>query len=338
MPNSKNQSLSEQLNNLKSSVLGVSLANKSFGSDRYEKVKNDLKEQLALSGETMVGEPKPFYKKGVDSPAGYVIETDKAIMVSYHGTQFGKVSGGKEILHDLQMNKSPMKFGQEILEVHAGFKKEYESSRESMLEALASTVTPEKPLKMSGHSLGAAVAQIAALDIKANGIKINDKEIEIESVSTFGGPRVFSHDAAKKYHETGLSDKTLRVKQKWDIIPKLPPKSLFSHAGNKISLDAGVRSIHSGSVYRKIASNKIQEEHIENARPADSSIKKPASIESYVSSVKELTLEKFSQLKQAVSKISATKIISGFKNIMYNSKTATPIPPLKRISSNRHSL
>ena len=197
-------------------------------------------------------------------------------------------------------------------------KKEYEASKASMLEAIKKT-TANKQVTFSGHSLGGAVAQIAALDAKTN-----NNDIQVKRIITFGAPRVFSPEAAKKYHQEELSAKTLRVKQRWDIIPKYPPKGLFAHAGNKVSLDAGTKvSIHSGSLYRKIANFRLTKDDLDKAREAQSSKIAIVPLKDYFQSVLKLSQDKFANLFNKPPK----------KTVIENVNNKTYIPPIPSVSS-----
>lgn len=277
---------SHKLEDVQTAVLAVALANKSPDREQYKTRKQKLIEQLEKSGEKLVREPIPFYKKGVKGPAGYVIETDKEVLVCYHGTQFGKVfgSGGKEILHDLQISRAKMNFGGQEVSVHSGFKAEFESSKESLYQALAQTNLKDKGVHLAGHSLGGAVSQIAAMDLSTHfGVKVN-------KVTTFGGPRVFTKDAADLYNSKGLGDVTLRVKQDRDPVPRLVPRGMYHHTGKKISIKSSKRGIHSGAIYRDLGAKKITQSDVANARESD----KPWSFtEAYVKPVMKMTKAAF---------------------------------------------
>jgi len=193
-----------------------------------------------------------------------VIETNNEVLVCYHGTQFGKVfgSGGKEILHDVQVSGAKMNFGGEEVSFHSGFKKEFMSSKDSMHQALSQTNVKEKGVHLSGHSLGAAVSQIAALDLATHfGVKVH-------KVTTFGGPRVFQKKAAELYNSKGLGDVTLRVKQDKDPVTRVVPRGLYHHTGNKVKLPSPKGGLHSGAVYRKIAES-MKDKDVQNARSSD---------------------------------------------------------------------
>jgi hypothetical protein len=272
---------------VRAAMAGVSLSNKKKDGKGYQEYEDALRKEIKDKGGKFI-KATPFYKKGVKSPAGYVIETDKETMVSYHGTQFGKFfgSGGKEVFHDLQMQKSKMKFGDQECGVHAGFKKEYDNSRDDLYSVLQEVKgDPAKPVIFSGHSLGGAVANIAALDASANNRLPNGQTVG--GVVTFGAPRVLSPEAAQVYNDKGLDKNTLRVKQGWDVVPRIPSESLgYAHVGKKVKLDAGMNAVHSGKVYRKM-SRSMSSEAVSEARNSRPINLESCSIRSYAFAMAE---------------------------------------------------
>jgi predicted GH43/DUF377 family glycosyl hydrolase len=111
-PHNLNTKLQEELDNVKVAVLAVNLSNQTDPQD-LEDVKTQLTKQLEQSGDQII-QLIPFYKLGVTHytdgsvipPAGYVIETQKEIIVAYHGTQpeqwYG--SGAIELFHAIQIH------------------------------------------------------------------------------------------------------------------------------------------------------------------------------------------------------------------------------------------
>ena len=318
-----------ELHDVRTAALAVALTNKKPGSKDYESYKQNLVNQLKESGEEIVGEPKPFYKIGVSSPAGYVIETNSEVLVCYHGTQFGKIfsSGGKEILHDLQISSAKMNFGGQEVSVHSGFKAEFESSKDSLYQVLAQTNLKEKGVHLSGHSLGGAVAQIAAIDLTTHfGITVN-------KVTTFGGPRVFTKDAAELYNSKGLGDVTLRIKQDLDPITRLVPRGMYHSTGNKIKLQSTKGGLHSGAVYRDIAMNKVTEQDIQNKRSSD----KPWSFtESYLKPIIQMTKASFANLHKNTVGLLVNKIRQNLENAANKPVSNSP-PPGRRSPINKGS-
>lgn len=312
--------ISHELNDVKTAVLAVALTNYKREHKSYGKYEANLSEQLRESGEMITQKPIPFYKKGVKSPAGYVIPTNAQVLVCYHGTQFGKISGAKEVLHGFQMSKSKMKFGNKEVSVHKGFKKEFDASKDSLDLALGEVNVMGKKVQFTGHSLGGAVAQIAALDMVTN----STRGATVEKVTTFGGPRVFSKKAAELYNDNGLGDKTLRVKQNKDPVPRMVPRGVFSHVGKKISLKSSKKGTHSGAVYRNIATKDLKSHNIENARASST----PKSFtELYIKPVMHMTKAAF-----VIAATPITKITSLIKKNKQQKTSKTDIPK----KDNRH--
>ncbi len=312
---------------------GVSLASKIPGKDGYKKSLKDLTETLRESGNNIIGTPEPFYKKGsTKNPAGYVIKTDKEVMVCYHGTQFNKLlgSGAREAINDLRIAKSTMQFGDHKGKVHTGFKIEYELSKDSLMQALDKVNTDDpKPLHISGHSLGGAVAQIAALDLTTNAQK------KVSAVTTFGGPRVFSKATAQFYTDKELSNKTLRVKIGKDPVPRFPLEIFdYGHVGFKINVTQG---FHSGADYRK-NTDALTHEDINSKK--ESSLRNN-SIKDYMKAVKRTpalafskirkstksVIDKSNQLKKALIAAATKKALSTLSRYI---ATAYPLPKLKK--------
>jgi len=275
---------------------------------KYNNYVKDLETQLAQSDDKIIS-IQPFYKTNTKHPAGYVIETNNEVLVCYHGTQFGKLfgSGFKEIKHDIQFHKSGMHFGEQKVAVHAGFKKEFESSKESLYEALAQTSAKEKGVHLTGHSLGAAVAQLAALDLSTN----TEQDIKVNKITTFGGPKIFTKDAADLYNDKGLGVTTLRVKQKDDPIAGLGLRGVYHSAGKKITLPSTEKGVHSSAIYRNIVDNVMQDSDITNAQD---SAQKPLFSKNYVEPLKRMTKETYR---------ASLKTVSSMKNVFQRSQTAS---------------
>lgn len=114
------------------------------------------------------------------------------------------------------------------IRVHAGFLRTYKSVRDkihALIPPGACRVT------VTGHSLGAALAVLCAVDIQYN---FPHKDVE---AYVFGCPRVGNKAFAKSYNERVF--KTLRVTNGNDIVAKVPPVLFgFRHVG--IDIHTGV--------------------------------------------------------------------------------------------------
>ncbi|MDX2050429.1 MAG: hypothetical protein SFT93_04595 [Rickettsiaceae bacterium] len=281
-----------ELNQIKISAAASSLAYE--GPDEtckyYQEKYRDLTNALGIAGDNVIQKPIPFWKKNVpETPAGYVIETRDKVIITYHGTHVSKFfsykfskfiketvtgkflkglyhitnksffsSGAFEVLNDLRFILRKMQFGQHKLLIHAGFRSEFLASKISLYNALKN-VDLEKNMIITGHSLGGALSQIASLDAVTNA---KEFKFKIDSVNTFGGPRVFSPYAAKIYRQVGLAAKTYRMCIDFDLIAKIPPFGYYEHAGQEVKIKGKMLnpiSSHLMSYYESIKIKRVQD-------------------------------------------------------------------------------
>ena len=184
--------------------------------------------EFAKTGQVLL-DIRPFYKTYGDLSktrqiAGYVIKTEKEVIVSYRGSIHLL-----DFYRDAQFAKDVMQFGDSPQELHAGFIKDYASSlldRNRVFDELQ--ISREQSIVFTGHSLGGAVAQVAALDYAA---RDPVQQHNIRAIYTFGAPRVFSTQSSNFYNEN-LADKTLHIMAKGDPIVRVPPADWgFAHTG-----------------------------------------------------------------------------------------------------------
>lgn len=79
----------------------------------------------------------------------------------------------------------------------------------------------ERPLWVTGHSLGGAIALLAAW-------RLHQKFIAVHRICTFGAPMIGNNAAAEAYHRE-FPDKIIRYVDHGDMVPKLPTMSLLSN-------------------------------------------------------------------------------------------------------------
>ena len=105
--------------------------------------------------------------------------------------------------------------------VHRGFKKALDEVWEDLLQHVASLRRQGCKIWMTGHSLGAALATLAA-----------DRFGEVQGVCTFGSPRVGDRRFKENY-----SVRTYRFVNGDDLVSRVPPAGLYEHVGEPKFID-----------------------------------------------------------------------------------------------------
>ncbi len=114
------------------------------------------------------------------------------------------------------------------IRVHTGFLEDYKACgvRDVILKEITEDI---RFVKITGHSLGAALSVLCAVDVQ-----YNRPETDIE-VILFGCPRVGNKAFVKSYNKR--VDKTVRVENGNDVVTKVPPAIFgFRHVGAKMHI------------------------------------------------------------------------------------------------------
>lgn len=120
--------------------------------------------------------------------------------------------------------------------VHSGFEQAVEAAWPQVAAALRQRPTAGAALYITGHSLGGALAVVAAERAA------RDLGLRAHAVYTFGQPRSGGEDFAAAYAGAGLADVTYRLVHGHDIVPTLPPPQLqFRHVGRMLKCAHGAR-------------------------------------------------------------------------------------------------
>eukprot|EP00435_Cladocopium_sp_Y103_P014562 s637_g3.t1 len=107
--------------------------------------------------------------------------------------------------------------------VHKGFQDAYLAINLAVISWLESNAGNEPLLRIAGHSLGAALATLFAVDIKQRGW-------QIDGVVTFGSPRVGQRGFKSLYQELELHNCTVRFANDYDPVTWVPAHSWgFEH-------------------------------------------------------------------------------------------------------------
>ncbi len=151
------------------------------------------------------------------------------VVIAIRGTE-----GIHEWIHDAQFFPVQCPFMPAAGNTEDGFTDMYSSMRTGV-DATSPTVVAALPkikfprqitsLTICGHSLGAALATLLALDVAANTV---DKDFNFPpSVYTYASPRTGDSQFVNMYNHA-VPD-TVRIANRVDLVPKLPLPPLYEH-------------------------------------------------------------------------------------------------------------
>lgn len=174
-----------------------------------------------------------------DQNRGLVLRHEQALIVVFRGTRLASRSlfdVAEVVVIDQDDLKTDSQFVSNACRaggrVHSGFLAAYASVSDRLDEVLARQRTPPPHVWLTGHSLGGALATLAAAHLPAG---------QVQGLYTFGSPRV--GDAA--FASVLPRPSHYRFVHRNDWVPRVPPEWLgYLHAGELITLDeSGRRSL-----------------------------------------------------------------------------------------------
>jgi len=178
--------------------------------------------------------------KNVRGYVGWDLDRARAI-VAFRGTE---PSSLENWLSNLDAAHAVWAVGdgptRETLRVHAGFLDAYEAVRDDIFAALARVAARRHPaanggplpVAVTGHSLGGALATLAAYELQKYGFDYgdgpSDGAAEIVGAWTFGSPRVGDAAFAETYGDA-LAEATWRITHAHDVVPSVPVRLMGYH-------------------------------------------------------------------------------------------------------------
>jgi hypothetical protein len=190
----------------------------------------DADKKKILDGVLTHGRVKLLETLVADETEALVADTDKFVVVAFRGT-----TSRRDVRTDLQSRFNVRRTnvaGREVtVPVHAGFYTAF-AKVEAPLKALLAQ-TGEKPIYLTGHSLGGALALIASAALGGDEA-LGDR---IAAVYTFGAPRV-----GQRNFDEIVKAPHYRVINSGDLVPLVPPTWLrnYAHTGMPILLKKNV--------------------------------------------------------------------------------------------------
>jgi predicted lipase len=148
------------------------------------------------------------------------------ILIAFRGTETRRRSETQDFQHILADIKADFNI---LLvdsghhgKVHQGFHNALDEIWDDLLGYLTTLDTAQRPLWITGHSLGAALATLAA-----------GRYHNVQGVYTFGSPRVGDADFRRHF-----SVRTYRVVHNNDIVTGVPLPGLYRHVGELWYIDS----------------------------------------------------------------------------------------------------
>lgn len=146
---------------------------------------------------------------------GFIVSNDKLIAVVFRGTESSNLH---DWFTDLEIDFADNTEFAGGIKVHSGFYKALCSVYEALKNFLELPNNKGKAIWFTGHSLGGALATLAAFKLHHEGY-----ENKILGLYTFGQPRVGNVIFAKRFDEK-LGHKSYRLVNNNDIVPRIPPR------------------------------------------------------------------------------------------------------------------
>lgn len=151
---------------------------------------------------------------------GFVRRQGKVVLVVFRGTE-----GVRDWLRNADVRPSRLDFLGERVRVHRGFEDQYHAVRAHVSMAIGRHYQRGDDVVFTGHSLGGALAQLAAVDLATNG----GGPVPTR-VYTFGSPRVGDGRWVRAYDRTIGEGKTVRFVFQRDPVPRYD-NAASAHAG-----------------------------------------------------------------------------------------------------------
>lgn len=168
-----------------------------------------------------------FENKGTDTQGMFGEVNNDTFVIAFRGSE---ETGVADWITDLKISQQVFPYKESSnknIKVHYGFIEAYQSVRDAVLKGAKETKL--KKVICTGHSLGGALATLAALDIQFN---CPDKEV---SCYTYGSPKVGNRDFAESYNKRVPN--TFRFVNGIDAVPQIPPIA-YEHVGKELKLQS----------------------------------------------------------------------------------------------------
>ena len=154
------------------------------------------------------------FREPSDVPVGFLAVREDVLCAVFRGTRTVKEWAGN-------LNARLKDFPGSPGRAHEGFLHSYGKIRPALADAVGRTGRRTRIL-LAGHSLGGAMATLAAVDIESSMGR------KAAALYTFGSPRVGDRAFAEDFRKR-LGGRAFRVANSCDLVPSLPPPAPLAH-------------------------------------------------------------------------------------------------------------
>jgi hypothetical protein len=162
-------------------------------------------------------------------------EAFDGVVLAFRGTlppSLHDVASLIDWMHDFDAIPAAMSGLPGTIKVHTGFWNDLMTIWKDVVAAVQSLTTAGKPLYITGHSKGGALASLSGLNLA--GAFLCPKPITVTAVHTFASPRTGDTAFATLYGS--LVTDAVRWEYQDDIVPHLPPAPLFVDTMSKLPM------------------------------------------------------------------------------------------------------
>ena len=156
----------------------------------------------------------------------YVASNEKFAVVAFRGSEARLREGNSNVGHIFADWMANLNFAPEPWEqggnVHRGFKGALDEVWDDLEDYISNLQKSHRKIWMSGHSLGAALATLAA-----------DRYGKVQGLYTYGSPRVGDRNFKEDFNVNAY-----RFVNNSDIVTKVPPAAMYLHVGELKYIDS----------------------------------------------------------------------------------------------------
>lgn len=203
-----------------------------------------------------------FRDDHIPDTQGALFENREAITIVFRGTEEGNTT---DIMTDLlATNKVDLSMNAKAQgKVHEGFYKAARILRDWVMREIKEIrkLRPEsvnKPIFITGHSLGGAIANLVMYNLLEKEESAKAESLNLKAMYTFGSPRVGDEEWAKRFRELAIEKKVglYRMVNLNDLIPHVPCLG-YVHSGALVFMDSSSEAYKATKQVVSVLANPI---------------------------------------------------------------------------------